>query len=115
MTVIRNSKLEVLIAGNPSGPDHRWLDIAEHVLSSLDELETNAKAYLDHFVNNSPREGWYLEGTGFGTTEHDPYDMFTLYLIREHSDWYGYYHVTFRLASSPSDKHWPFAFGREEK
>ena len=91
-------RLEIVIAGDESGPQATRLPLVEPVLAEIASVERKASGYLDVFVHRpkfAPTSDWYLDNIDFGRGASDALDEFTAYFSIE-EDLYGLWSVRMR-------------------
>jgi hypothetical protein len=100
----RHYLVEVLLAGDDTGPDARWLSLAERVCAQIERFESESIAYLRAFVDGSRfgcSDNWSLEWLEFGRYKHlkmrQPFEL--VFVLDEDS--YGGWGVRFADVGDP--------------
>ena len=114
-------QIEVVIGGGPPGPSEGAIQFAERLLPVIDQLEPEARKYLDSFVKKevfAGERGWCLEGLLLEASPVASPDQFGLSFSNT-GDIYGYWTVVFRELPEHERKlmksiAWPVAFHRQQ-
>ena len=104
---------EIIVAGDATGPATERLALLERLALSLKDVEAQASAYLDIFVDRSRfanADTWHLESIEAGRDPTSPVSELAVHFSIE-GDIYGRWTVTLQEQDT---RMFPVAFGRRQ-